>query len=273
MNRRGAGLFELLVALTITALLATLTSGIVSTAVLRLRERSERLSGEYALRVGAETVRAALESLGTDSRGGADLSAVGASGFTARAPRASGVLCSASAGLLVARDGPGWWSAVRNPVEIRDSLLVGRLDEDSWQAFALEAPPRQAVCPDGSPGIGLPVSADSLTLTGLAAGSPLRIVEWVELRLYTSSPDEWLGMRLLSGAQPIQPFAGPMQSGGLTLRFADRLGIPTSVAADVAEVGVRLGSLTERAGGFGLVRGGSPRLDSVAVFVALPNVR
>lgn len=269
MNRQGIGLLEVLVALTLTSLLAALTALILSTAVFRLRDRSERMSAENSLRVGAVVIRTGLESLGRDSLAGADLLAVGPSSFTARATRAAGVLCASSPGLLVARAGAGWWSALRDPVAGRDSLLLGRLDRPAWGIFALESPPQVVACPDGSAGIGLPVSADSLALSGIGAGSPLRVVENLEVRLYRSAPDDWLGVQLLSVAQPIQPFAGPMLPAGLVLESLDRAGLPSSTPAQVAAVNARLTSLTARPGGVGLIRLGPPRSDSVVVFVGL----
>lgn len=271
LSRRGTGLLELLVALTLSGLLAALTALILSAAVSRLRDRSERSSAENSLRVGAAVLRAGLESLGHDSLTGADLLSLGPSGFTARGTRAAGVLCASSPALLVARAGAGWWSALRDPVAGRDSLLLGRLDQPTWKLLSLESPPQPTACPDGSAGIGLPVSADSLGLAGIAAGSPLRVVENLEVRLYHAAPDDWLGVRLLSPPQPIQPFAGPMQAAGVLLTFVGRNGAPTPIPAQVGAVQARLTSLTERPGGVGLVRLGPSRSDSLVVFVGLGN--
>jgi len=251
LSRRGFTLAELLVALTLSALLAGIAAAILAGATARLRERSERMSSEHALRVAAAALRAGLESL--DSTG--DLAAIGAQGFTARVTRAAGVLCDASVTALVARAGTAWWHALREPVEGRDSLLAGSRELPEWRRFALLAAPRAARCPDGSDGLALPVAADSGTLAGLGSGSPLRVIEGHELRLYRSAGEDWLGVRLLAGAAPIQPLAGPLLPAGLTLEYLRRDGAPALLPAEVASVRIR-------------VSGGT---DSLALFVALPR--
>lgn len=271
LSRRGVGLAELLVALALTAVLAALVAKLLLATTFQLRDRSERMGGEHALRVAADAFRATLEGLSRDAATGADLGAMGPTGLSARVTRAAGVLCAASSGLLVARAGPGWWSELRDPVAGRDSILAAHPADTGWRAFAMAAPPSATSCPDGSRGIGLPVAANSLGLAGIGSGSPLRVFENVELRLYVSAPDHWLGMRLLATAQAIQPFAGPLAASGLGISYQRRDGSAALVPAEVAGAGVRLGTLTERAGGVGVVRGFAPRSDSVTVFIALLN--
>ena len=271
LNRRGISLLELLVALTLAALLALLTSNLLATSTLHLRDRSERMAQEQSLRSASGALRSALESLGHDSAGGADLSAPAPSGLSARAVRAAGVLCSAAPGLLVARADTAWWRALRAPVAGRDSVLAARLDRPTWGSFELRAAPGGTFCPDGSRGIALPVTADSLALLGIGLGSPIRVFEPVELRLYSAAPDLWIGLRLLATTQAIQPFAGPMAPNGLAFSYQKADRSPAQLPAEVAGVVIQLTSLTERAGGVGLIRGRVPRSDSLELFVALGN--
>jgi hypothetical protein len=270
LNRRGLGLAEVVVALALTGVIGAMTTRLLLSTALRLRDRSERMAEEHALRVAAGVFRAALESLGHDSAGGADLLSKGISGFSARAVRAVGVACFAGPGLLVARADTSWWRALRDPVAGRDSILAGRLDNPSWRVFALQAAPSSTRCPDGSSAIALPIAPAS-ALAGLDAGSPLLVYETVELRQYSSAPDQWLGARLLGTAQPIQPFAGPMTATGLALTYLGRNGLPALFPADVAAVDIRFEAITERAGGLGSIRGPAPRPDSLQIFVALGN--
>jgi len=271
LTRRGITLAELLAALTLTGWLGTLTTRLLGAAAFQLRDRSERVSAEHNLRIAAGALRSALEPLGQDSLSGADLLTSSPPGFTARAVRAAGTLCAASPGALVVRAAPQWWSASRDPVAGRDSLLVGRLDVPGWRSFPLQTAPLSALCPDGSAAWNLSVTADSAALIGIGPGSPLRLFEGVEIRLYTSSPDQWTGLRLLATTQAIQPFAGPMQSSGLSLSYERRDGSPAGSPDEVAGVSFRLGMLTERAGGVGLIRGPVPRADSMSGFVVLQN--
>ena len=271
MNRRGLGLAEAVVALALTGVIGALTTRLLLSTALHLRDRSERMAEEHALRVAAGVLRAALESLGHDSAGSADLVSLGASAFSARATRAIGVACFSSPGLIVARADTSWWRALRDPVAGRDSILAGRLDNPSWQVIALQAAPSSTRCPDGSNAIALPVSTAVSPLPGVDVGSPLLVFETVELRQYSSAPDQWLGLRLLGTAQPIQPFAGPLTPSGLGLTYLGRNGLPAILAADVGAVDIRLEALTERAGGVGAVRGPPPRRDSLTIFVSLGN--
>jgi len=273
LSRRGVGLPELLLALALTGIAAALTARLVLSAAERLRDRSERIGSEHALRVAAAGIRAALESLGMDTATGPDLTAFGAATLTARATRGSGVLCAALPGLLVVRDGPAWWTAYRAPVAGRDSILAASLSDTAWRAFALVAVPRPVPCPDGTPGLGLPVAPDSAAAAALGPGAPLASFEPVELRQYSAVPGSWLGLRLPATLQPIQPVAGPFGAGGLGLAYQRRDGSPALLPAEVAAAAIRLDALTERAGGLGVVRGGAPRPDSLALFVALVNQR
>jgi type II secretory pathway pseudopilin PulG len=273
LNRRGSSLFELLIALTVTGMLGTLAAGILARAAFRLRDRSERMAAEHGLRVAASAVRAALESLGQDSTSGSDLLSNGAAGFIARATRAAGVACAVSPGRFLARAGSLWWSALRDPVAGRDSILAGGLDSTGWRVFPLAAAPRPGLCPDGAAALELPIISDSASIASLGPGSPLRVVENVELRLYSSPPDQWLGMRLLATGQFIQPFAGPLAATGFSLSYETRSGLAALLPAAVAAVSFRVEALTERAGGVGVIRGAAPRPDSVSGFVALVNSR
>jgi len=269
LSRRGISLAELLAALTLTGWLGTLTARILNGAAFTLRDRSERIGSEQNLRLTTSAVSALLQPLGLDSLTGADLWSTGSSGFSARAVRGSGALCAAAPGALTARVDAGWWSGERDPVPGRDSLLVGRVDTAGWRALALLSAPQTALCPDGSGGWRFGVSADSALLAGIGTGSPVRVFEGVELRVYTSGSDQWTGLRLLATTQAIQPFAGPML--GLTFGYERRDGSAAATGAEVTGVSFRVSVLTERAGGVGVIRGPTPRPDSVGGFVALLN--
>ncbi|HEV8148674.1 MAG TPA: type II secretion system protein [Gemmatimonadales bacterium] len=271
LSRKGSSLIELLVALALVGVIAAVVARLLLSATMQLRDRSERITGEQALRVAANEFRAVVEGLGQDAATGADLGVMGPASLSARVTRAAGVVCAASPGLLVVHAGPDWWTALRDPVAGRDSVLAAHPADTGWRAFAIAAPPGSASCPDGGPGISLPVAGDSLGQAGIGAGSPLRLVEQVELRLYVSAPDQWLGMRLLATAQAIQPFAGPLAASGLGITYRRRDASPALLPAEVAAAAVRVAALTERAGGVGLVRGLAPRSDSVTVFIALLN--
>src|SRR4026207_3 len=282
LRPRGISLVELLVALSLTGVLAVLTAGVLAKGTLELRDRSEHAARERSRRMGGGALRAALESLGQDSASRPDLLTQAATGFTARATRAAGVLCSARPrprvagralprrprppggpcrhGVLASAAIPGArsrqhtgrsagsvrlarvWAA--GGIE-RGCLPRGQRGEAVTGGCGLVSGSSGTACPDGGGGIALPVVADSLALVGIGPGSPIRVFENVELRLYSSAPDLWIGLRLLKTAQAIQPFAGPMVANGLTLSYQKSDGTPAFFPGDVAAVALRLEAFTE----------------------------
>jgi prepilin-type N-terminal cleavage/methylation domain-containing protein len=272
LNRRGFSLIELVVALALTLLIAALSWSILAAGALRLRDRSERMSLEHSLRVVAAAVRAAIEPVGQDSSAGNDLIVALPDRVVTRTTRGSGALCAATSVAFTARSASGWWSALRNPVPGRDSLLVERVSPPStWEVIALSSAPYAGPCPDGSAGLVLPVIADSAALAGVGPGSPVRVFEEMELRLYTSSGAAWVGLRSLGTGEAIQPLAGPFTATGLRLEYRSPDGTPVVDPAEVASVLLRATGLTERAGGVGTARGPAGRPDSVVMLVIRRN--
>jgi hypothetical protein len=272
LSRRGISVIELVVALALTGLVAALSWSIFAAGAFRLRDRSERMSLEHSLRVVAAVVRAAMEPVGQDSSAGNDLIVALPDRLVTRTTRASGALCAATSVAFTAHAASGWWSSLRNPVPGRDSLLIERLSPpSSWEALALTGVPHSGPCPDGSVGLVLPVIADSAALAGVGAGSPVRVFEEMELRLYTSSGAAWVGLRSLGTGEAVQPLAGPFTRAGLRLEYRSRSGTPVVDPALVVSVLLRVTGLTERAGGVGTARGPAGRPDSVVMLVTRRN--
>lgn len=272
LSRRGISLVELVAALALTVVLAALSWSILAAGAFRLRDRSERMSLEHSFRVVAAAVRSAMEPIGRDSAAGADLVVALPDRFVARITRGSGVLCDATSVAFTARTAAGWWSALRNPVPGRDSLLVERLSSGSdWEAIALSGAPSQGTCPDGSAGLTLPVVADSAALAGVRDGAPVRVFEEMELRLYSSNGSEWVGLRSLTTGEAIQPLAGPFAAAGLKLEYRSLAGAPVADPAEAAMVLLRMTGLNERAGGLGTSRGPRARPDSALMLVVRRN--
>ena len=85
-------------------------------------------------------------------------------------------------------------------------------------------------------------------------GSPIRIFEPVEVRMYTSSAAQWIGIRLAGTEEAIQPLAGPFTPESPGFAYQDpAFGSPSDPAA-VVLVALELEGITERAGGVGLAR-------------------
>lgn len=272
MNRRGLSLLEVLIALTLTGWVAVLVGSILQTASFRLRDRSERMGMEHALRVAAVVTRSALEPLGRDSIAGPDLASIAPDGFIARAVRGSGVLCAVDAGALTVRGGAGWWSALRAPVAGRDSVMVGSvIGPARWVVADLAAAPSAGTCPDGTEALVLSAALPPAELAAVGIGSPLRVFEHMELRVYTSGGVGWLGQRSVSSGGSIQPLAGPFTGAALELSFLSLGGSGTSLPGAVASAEWRFRGMTERAGGIGVARMPRFQSDSGAGSVLLRN--
>lgn len=237
LSRHGVTLVEVVVATSLAGGLAVLTALVLVRAGRAVRERSGRAAAEHALRTGSLALRAVLR--GGEPAGG-DLFLAAPSGFGARVVRGQSVLCGVQGGALIARRHPAWWSGVREPVAGRDSIMVGKIREPGWTVLALRGAPVSRPCPDGTAGTGLPVALDSLPLSGIGPGSPVRYFEPVELRSYSSAGAEWLGIRLIATGEAIQPLAGPLAPDGLRLQYLGADREPATFPAGVAGAGFLL---------------------------------
>jgi prepilin-type N-terminal cleavage/methylation domain-containing protein len=269
LTRRGFTLVELLIAAMISGVLAVLTGGLVAASASRLRDRSERMALEQSLRVSLGAAAAMLEPLGADSGAGPDLSQTAPGGFVARVFRATGVLCAATPNMLQVRAGVPWWRSVRGLVAGRDSLLIATVGgADRWIAAPLLGAPAFGACPDGSAAVLLPTVISAVAAAQIGAGSPLRVFEPVELRIYVSGGASWIGLRQLQTGEAIQPLAGPFTGAGLALGYTDWSAVPASGSA-VAQVTLLVRGLTARDGGVGMAGPSAVHADSAMLAVSL----
>ncbi len=272
MNRRGLGLLEVLIALTLTAVVSVLVWSILQSAAFRLRDRSERMAMEHALRVAAVALRTLLEPLGHDSTAGSDLALVAPDGFVARATRGSGVVCAVDPTKLVVRAAAGWWNALRVPVAGRDSVMVGSITEPSrWAVADLAGAPGPGKCPDGTEALLVPATFAPVDLASIGPGSPLRVFEPMELQVYSSGGTAWVGLRSVSSGGSIQPLAGPFIGAAVTLSYFSSSGGGASLPNAVASAEWRINVTTERMGGIGVARMPGAQTDSGGGSVLLRN--
>jgi prepilin-type N-terminal cleavage/methylation domain-containing protein len=234
-DRRGFTLVEL-----ILAMIAML---IVSGAVYQLLLTTQRLSRRQAEQLRLQSnVRGAvlavvnelreLATLDGGGRGQNDILSIAPNAITYRAMRGTGFSCQAATAtqLQISRNG---FSGHRDPQAGRDSALAyveAPLDsQPTWVPVAITSVSTAARCP-GSMGegitLGIPATA---SLAGTAAGAPVRLFELMELRLYQSGGESWLGMRSIGAGEAIQPLFGPLSdANGFRLQYLDGSGMPTS---------------------------------------------
>jgi prepilin-type N-terminal cleavage/methylation domain-containing protein len=235
VSRRGLTLVEVVVAITLAALVATLAGAALSRAGAWLRDRSERFAAEHTLRTGAAAFRDLLTAAGGD-----DLLATSSTGLITRVVRGASVICEVRDSAVMARREAPWWRSVREPVGSRDSIEIGATGEPRWIPLALPANPTGGRCPDGGPGLRFPVALDPVARNALSPGSPLRFFEPVELRSYSSSGSDWLGARLVATGESIQPLAGPLSRLGLSFAFRNLQGLPAPTPSETASLEFRL---------------------------------
>lgn len=254
MARRGFTLVEIIVAMALML--------IVTGAIHRLLVTTQRLSRAQAARMNLQSnVRASalvianelreLNGVETGAADQTDILSIAGNGLTYRAMRGIGFLCeSPVAGQIrVARSS---FSGFRDPQPSRDGAYLfveGSPDagvEDAWLPLPITGVATNTSCP-GTAGPAISITASSsAAIAGAPVGTPVRIYETMELRLYQSDGHWWLGARSVSAGEAIQPVAGPLAgSDGLQLEYLNRAGTPTTAPAAIKSVVMTVRGTTE----------------------------
>lgn len=258
LTSRGVSLVEVLVALTLTGLLALAAAGLLGHTQNFYRAATQEIDVSQSLRVAGAFLPAELREL--DAADG-DVVAMAPTAVTIRAARQLAALCR-----------PPWPGDVPGSVRLTlrtpafselsdlnpatDSLWVFREgdplspEDDDWVAAAITAL-EPDTCPDGGTGrlvTAFPRFATGQTLeTGqVAAGAPVLGFETVTYRLYRSSADRrwYVGMETSSDLQPV---LGPVTDDGLVFTYLDSTGAPAAQAAQVRAIEFRVRARTVEA--------------------------
>jgi prepilin-type N-terminal cleavage/methylation domain-containing protein len=235
MKRRGFSLVELLIGLSLFALVGALlvrTTLQLSRGVDRVERRAAALA---ALDQGSAWLASEIGELAPG-----DLSTLATDAVRYRSLRVAGLACAVSAAevRVIAQS----LLAGRAPQPGRDSLQLytGAQGDSGWIALPiLDVSP--ATC-DGAPATRLGTLVDSITLSRLAqlALIPARIFERMQTRFYSSTGKWWLGARSESASEGLQPLAGPFAVAGVQLSGLDSLALATSDPAAVRHYRIRL---------------------------------
>lgn len=221
---RGFSLVEVLVSM---VLLGAVTGSVTAAAIsaVRTADRSrERARQEGMLREVAAVVEQEL----ADVSPARDVGAAAADSIRYRAGRGSGYTCGVDAGAIAVRDAD--YRAWRLPDPARDSLLI-LLPVDSlagpahWVVTPLLAVPGRGHCRDGAPALRFSIDSQ-LVPRASVHDLPIRVAEWMRIRLYESSGAWWVGAGSLRPGDVIQPIAGPLSAGGLSFAWLGSDGIP-----------------------------------------------
>ena len=255
-SHRGFTLVEIMIAMGLTLLV---TSALYRTlvSIQRLsRGQTERVSLQSNVRAGVFALASELRELGTVTGGTSsrnDLITMAPDAVTYRAMRGVGFTCQVPTPtqITIAR---GSFSGYRDPQPGRDSAFLfveGSVEtgqEATWLPFAITVVSTATACPGGrGPGMTLTTGVSG-ALPPVEVGTPVRIYEVMELRLYRSDGEFWLGARSVSSGENIQPMAGPLtQANGLLLEYLDRLGGRTGDLTAVGSIGVTVRGISQGA--------------------------
>lgn len=262
VSRRGFSVIELIVALVLTA--------IVATAALRafLGVRSaygtvgDRLEQNAVLRDAAAVLPYELRALGSGPGAASqDLTAVSPTSVTYRATANLFFACETSLAPTrrLVLDAARWYG-VRSLDPARDSVLVLTVDtaarpvRGTWVAADL-SDLRGTLCPGGDAGVEVTLSRP---IAGVESGTPLQGFQLTEMRLYRDRTGErWIGARTarkVGGWSATQPILGPVDVDGLQVVAYDRSGAITRDAASAVRLGATVTArATRRSGAIGVV--------------------
>ena len=245
-GRRGFTAVEAVIAIVLFGLVAETLLGLLTASQRLFRSQAERAALQSTVRAGAQLLPAELRGLS-----GSDLVAIAPDQLTYRATRLTAVACRVTPASVTLR--LRLMYAYRSVTPGRDSLLlfvegnVSRSDDDRWQAVPVTGVPAGAACPDGAAAPAVPAVVPPAAISASPA-VPVRGFEVVQLRLYQSGGQYWLGSQSISGGEAqIQPALGPLAADGVRLAYARADGSSTANPADVAFVRLTLRGLTDGA--------------------------
>ena len=271
--RRGLTLVELAIALVLGLMVGALVHRILVHGQRLMRAQVERIALSENVRTAALVLTGELREVGYDEITAqasaalgypaalrSDLLTIAPGAVTYLAGRGAGYVCRAVPGpspeLVMAASS---WESLRSPRSTDSLLLFVENDpataaDDAWVHLGIvSAGP--ASCPTGAPGIAValtfPAPLGPSTLTTVTPGSPVRLVEVMQMRYYQSGGKSWFGMRSVSTGEAITPVAGPLADSsagvrGLTLIYRDSKGNLTQDPVAVRFVEVQLVGVTDQ---------------------------
>jgi prepilin-type N-terminal cleavage/methylation domain-containing protein len=277
---RGFTLIELLVSLVIMGIVTGSIYTLLNTSQRVSRAQSERAELQSNIRTGAIIVPAELRELNGVVAGGAgqnDLIAMNADNITYRGMRGIGFACQAPTASEI-RLLRSTWSGYRDPAAT-DSVYVfiennpDVSTDDSWVQARISAVNTGNVC-GANAGITLTINPSVPGLAAAGVNAPVRTWERMELKLYVSGGESWLGARSVSAGEAVQPMLGPLTAGGdgFGLEYLNATGGTATTVDQVKSIRVTLKGLTDQAIVAGTSSSGLQHVrDSLVTQVSLRN--
>jgi prepilin-type N-terminal cleavage/methylation domain-containing protein len=254
MMRRGFTLVEIVVALALGLIVIGGIHGLLVTTQRLSRAQAAQMNLQANVRASALLIANELRELNGGQTGTADqtdILSIAATGLTYRAMRGIGFLCqSPAAGQF--RFARSSFSGFRDPQPSRDGAYLfvegspAAGVEDAWLPLPIVGVATNTSCP-GTAGPAISISTSpSAAIAGAPVGTPVRIYEIMELKLYQSDGHWWLGARSVAAGEAIQPVTGPFAgSDGLRLEYLNQAGTPTTDLAAIKSVVITVHGTTE----------------------------
>jgi hypothetical protein len=183
-----------------------------------------------------------------------DILVMSANGIQYRAMRGLGTLCQAptSTELRVYNAPASPWSGYRDPEGTRDGVYVfienneNKSSDDVWQQAQISSVATGNVC-GGQPGFRLTIDPAVPALATAGVNAPVRTYEVMQLQLYQSGGEWWLGAQSVSAGEVMQPMLGPLRAAdGLVLDYFNAAGGITADPKAVRVVQVTIHGLTDQ---------------------------
>lgn len=245
-EERGYTLVEIMLALVIMLVVAGALHNLLLSTQRISRKQASQTELQSNMRAGSIAVANELRELGTAPGGTPaqnDILRIAPAAVTYRAMRGVGFLCQAptATGLRIARQG---FTGHRDPQAGRDTAYVFAAGE--WLPLAVTGVSTGSACP-GSQGVGISLTIPNTpAVAELETGTPVRVTELMELRLYQSEGKSWLGARSVSAGEPVQPVVGPLAEGnGFALEYLNGAGAPTTDLTDIHSILITLRGTVE----------------------------
>ena len=241
--RKGFTLVEVLVSLVLMVLVAGIGLRWFLVQHWTGVAQGETAAVQAALRAGSLFLTTELRELG-GTPGDPDILVFSPESLTYRAMRGIGFTCARAPGsILIDTGGFGGYRSIQAG---RDSILLhfeGRMDsstDDRWIHLPVLATGASSCA--GAPALQLMTAVDTtqFPLNRFAAFAPVRSFEIMQIKLYQSGGDYWLGARSISAGETIQPLIGPLTATGLELSYHDSLGAAPLSPDQIRSVGITL---------------------------------
>jgi prepilin-type N-terminal cleavage/methylation domain-containing protein len=276
--RRGFTLIELMLAMVMMLIVSGAVYQLLITTQRVAAVQTEQLGMQANVRGAALVVLNELRELGTSPDGRAalnDITRIAPSAISYRASRGFSHACQ-TLGPGQIRIGRNHFTGHRDPQPGRDSALV-YLEaplagpDSGWIPLGITSVSTATPCTGmAGPGITITLSGTGAS-EAPAAGTPIRVFERMELALYQSDGESWLGLKSVSAGEVIQPLFGPLADrDGLQLAYFDAAGRPTSVPTDVGGIAVTLRAVGRNAARPGRSPG-EMVVEELSALVALRN--